>query len=105
MGDIYNWLEKTDCPMDGIFPDDPSDPVLPLNVGADGNMYFDMPDAWGTFKQPQVEPLPIDPSLYSMTTPATSGQAIVTVPKHLAEASSKLPCSSCRNPGRHRRHG
>lgn len=46
-----------------------------------------MPDAWGTSKQSEVN---VDPSLYSATAPTTSGQAIVTVPKHLAEASSKI---------------
>lgn len=35
---IYNWLEKTDWPMDGDFPDDPLDPVSPLSIDTDGNM-------------------------------------------------------------------
>jgi len=96
MADIYEWLENTNQPMDGIFTDDPMDQVMPLGIDKDGNAYFDMPHAWdASFEQPPVniEPFPIDPSLYTETgpsAPTTLGRTFVMVPEEFAEVSSKI---------------
>jgi len=93
MTDIYEWLEDVNQPlraslkpMNGDhFAGVPIDEIMPLDLDEDGNTYFDTSYA--------RESSQIDPSLYTATDPAawtTSGQTIVTVPEHLAEASSKI---------------
>ena len=93
MTDIYEWLEDLNQPlraslkpMNGDhFAGVPMDEIMPLDLDEDGNTYFDTSYA--------RESSQIDPSLYTATDPAawtTSGQTIVTVPEHLAEASSKI---------------
>jgi hypothetical protein len=75
MADIYEWLRNADQPSYA--------PTSPPYM-ADENFYAEpLTD----------ETIPIDPSLISMMDPpmpSTSGQATVTVPEHLAEATSKL---------------
>jgi hypothetical protein len=105
MTSIYEWLENIDPlltapslePMDRtISAKYLVDQITPLDIDEDSNWYFSMPPAWDAPPdQPQVsvEPIPIDPSLRTVTNtlaPTTSGQSIVTVPEHLAEASSKI---------------
>ena len=93
MIDIYEWLEEANQslmaslePMNGnLFAGIPMDEITPLDLDKNDNMYFDTSHAWESFQ--------IDSSLYTATDPAaptTSGQTIVTVPEHLAEASSKI---------------
>ena len=92
MTDIYEWLEDVNQPlraslkpMNGDhFAGVPMDEIMPLDLDEDGNTYFDTSYA--------RESSQIDPSLYTATDSAarTSGQTIVTVPKHLAEATSKI---------------
>jgi len=109
MTDIHEWLKNVHHysyipvssppgpslePMDGILStDDLADQITLLDIDKDGHMCFDMSHAWN--EQPQInnESIPIDPSLYTMTNFSTTvapGQSVITVPEHLAEASSRL---------------
>lgn len=98
MAEIYEWLEGLGQPPEpmneDLFEGVPMGEVIPLARDEDGNGYFDVPHAWGEHFEPQIddEPIPIDPSLHVMTEPPapTFGQAVVTVPEELAEASSNL---------------
>ena len=96
MTDIYEWLENANQPMNELFIDDPMNQIMPLDIDKDGNVYFDMPHAWNvSFEQSpiNVEPFPIDPSLYTTTNPSASttfGRIIVMVLEEFAEASSKI---------------
>ena len=83
-------------PMDGVFvEDDPMDQITLLDIDESDNMYFDAPHAWNPpIGQCQTydEYIPIDPSLATMTVPLAPtalGQAVITVPEQLAEASRK----------------
>lgn len=80
-------------PMDGnLFAEVPMDEITPLDINQDGNMYFDIPHAWdASFEQSQAdsETIPIDTSLHALV-PTTFDQSVVTVPEHLAEASSRI---------------
>jgi hypothetical protein len=62
------------------FAGDPMDPIIPLGNGGPSGIHF----AWDSS---------IDPSLGNManiSTSATSGQAVVTVPQPLAETVSRI---------------
>lgn len=93
MADIYRWLEDvrplyapTSPPLgptdENDFTDLPMDQFASLNIDDDGKAYFNHPETTA-----------VDPSLLMTMDPPmppTSGQAIVTVPEHLAEATSRL---------------
>ena len=71
------------------------DEIIPLDLGEDDNIYFNIPHVWDNHYEPQIddESIPIDPCLLGMTgspAPTTSGRIVVTVPEQLAESSSKL---------------
>ena len=96
MIDIYEWLENANQPMNEFFINDPMNQIIPLDVDKDDNVYFDMPHAWDVpFEQSSIniEPFPIDFSLYTTTDPSASttfDRIIVTIPEEFAEANSKI---------------
>jgi hypothetical protein len=64
----------------------------PLNINGNDNPYFDYPQIFTRYSRASEEITPIDLSLATMMDPpmpSTSGQAVITVPEHLAEATSK----------------
>ena len=91
MANIYDWLKNVDPALtapsaptlrpadENPFIGEPMDQIMPLDIDESGNMYFDMPRASDTLFRVT------DPSA-----PTTSGQTVVTVPEHLAEASSQV---------------
>jgi len=80
------------------FGDVPTDQITPLNIDEEGNTYFDFPHALPQ-DAPPGQPwaddgsMLIDPTLVSLMEPPTaptSDQTVVTVPRHLAEASTRI---------------
>lgn len=94
---IYEWLEGIGQPDYG--PTSPPFMASPEPMDEDifaGIPMDDMPHSWNvSFQQSQTDggTIPLDPSLHMMTgppAPTTSSRTTVTVPEHLAKASSRI---------------
>jgi hypothetical protein len=114
MANIYEWLEDVELPyyastsssfreppaprlepMDGVFfAEDPMDPIVPLNIDENGNMYFDMPPERNA-PQTQDDSIPIDPALLARThppapAPTTSGETVIEIASRLSRPDVEI---------------